>query len=175
MGVLEALANTIALPERIVELARREAKKLGLGLEEYLAELVIQQLNPKNRAVEYIEVAKKLLEEAKKELEKGNIQQAAEKAWGTTALAIKAYAWWKENKRLTSHRELWEYKDIVAEDLGKWVRDSWNAGISMYTCFYENWCTRKDVEENIEKIEKLVKEVEARIRENKNPNTIPAT
>ncbi len=84
----------IVLPGRIVELARREAKKLGL--EEYLVELVIQQLDPKDRAVEYIEVAKKLLEEAKKELEKGNIQQAAEKAWGATALAIKAYAWWKE-------------------------------------------------------------------------------
>lgn len=162
------MAISVSLPRAIVEHAKKEAEKLGLSLEGYIIELIVQRLDPKDRAVEYIEAAKELLGQAREELKKDNIRQTAEKIWGAIALAIKAYAWWKESKRLTSHRELWGYKDVVVEDLGKWVRDSWNAGTSMHTCFYENWCTRKDVEENLEKVEKLVKEIEAKIRENKN-------
>lgn len=154
------------LPKRIVELARREAEKRGISLEEYLVDLIVQGLDPRDRALECIEAAKELLGEAREELGKDVVQQAAEKIWGAVALAIKAYAWWRENKRLASHRELWRYKDIVAEDLGEWVRDSWNAGTSMHTCFYEKWCTRRDVEENIGKAEKLVKNIEAKIRRN---------
>ncbi len=144
----------IALPDRILELARKEAEKLGLGLEEYLIELIVQVLDPRDRAVEYIRAARELLEKAREELKRGSIRQAAEKVWGATALAIKAYAWWREGRRLTSHRELWEYKDVVAEDLGEWVRDSWNAGTSMHTCFYENWCTNRDVEMNLGRVER---------------------
>ncbi|MDQ6964354.1 MAG: PaREP1 family protein, partial [Mariprofundales bacterium] len=86
----------IALPRGIVERARREAERLGLGLEEYLVELLVQSFDPEDRAVEYIEAARGLLERAREELGRGDVRQAAEKVWGAAALAVKAYAWLRE-------------------------------------------------------------------------------
>ena len=110
------MSTTITLPRVIVERIRREAERLGLSLDEYLVELLSQSLDPRDRAREYAEAAKELLEQARRELEKGNVRQAAEKAWGATALAVKAYAYWKEQRRLSSHEELWEYARRIKED-----------------------------------------------------------
>ncbi len=63
---------TISVPKRVVEHAQRLAEGLGLSLEEYFVELVLQDLDPEDRAEEYIEAAKDLLEEAYRGLEKGN-------------------------------------------------------------------------------------------------------
>lgn len=170
--VLELVSVTVSIPRKIAERARREAERLGLSLEGYVVELLAQDLDPRDRALEYIEAAKELLSQARVELGKGDVRQAAEKMWGAAALAIKAYAEWREGKRLSSHRELWEYKDIVANELGEWVRDSWNAGNSMHTCFYENWCTRVDAEKSLAKIEKLVKEIEAKIKKQSRESSV---
>jgi len=154
----------VLLPRSIVEYVRREAEKLGLSLEEYIVDVLVQGLDPRDRAVEYIEAAKELLEEAREELKKGNIRQAAEKIWGTATLAAKAYAWWRENKRLTSHRELWEYSKKVADELGEWVSHAWNEANAMHICFYEGWCLRGHVEAALRQIERLVREIEAKVK-----------
>ncbi len=119
--------------------------------EEYLIELVIRGLDPPERARE--------------ELNKGDLRQAAEKLWGATALAVKAYAAWREGRRPASHRELWEYKERLAADLGEWSRGAWYAGHAMHTCFYEGWCTSKDVEAALRLIHKLIQEIEALVKE----------
>ncbi len=152
------------MPKSIAKRIREEAKKLGITNEEYLIELITQGLDPQDRAREYIESAKELLEQAKEELRKGDVRQAAEKTWGSAALAIKAYAWWREGKRLTSHRELWEFIDRVASELGKWVYYVWHSANAMHTCFYEGWCTPKSVEITLEQVEKLVEEIDVRMR-----------
>ena len=110
---------TITLPRGIVERVKREAEKLGVSLEEFLIELLLQNLDPLERAREYALAAKEFLERAEKELEKGDARQAAEKVWGATALAIKAYAAWREGRRLTSHRELWEFRKVLEKELGE--------------------------------------------------------
>ncbi len=156
----------LRIPGGIAERLEREAKRLGISLEEYVLELVLGDLDPPERAREYIEAAKTLLEQAAEELQRGDVRQAAEKTWGATALTVKAYAAWKHGRRLTSHGELWKYKRIMARELGKWVSDAWYAGQTMHICFYEAWCTQEDVEEAIERINKLVKEVEKLITHN---------
>jgi hypothetical protein len=93
------------------------------------------------------------------------VRQAAKKLWGAAALSIKAYAYWRENRRLSSHRELWEYKRRVAREIGNWVFDSWALANEIHTCFYEGWCEHVDVEEALKRIEKLVKEIALKIRE----------
>ena len=158
------MSTTITLPRTIVEHAKREAKRLGISLEEYLLELISSDMDPKDKAVEYIKVAEELLEQAEEELRRGGLRQAAEKTWGAAALSIKAYAYWKEGKRLVSHEELWRYKERVSKELGEWVRDAWMMASSMHTCFYEGWCTQKDVEVAYKHVKKLVKEIEERIR-----------
>ncbi len=135
-----------------------------MGLEEYLVELATQGLDPQERAREYAEAAQELLEQAREELRRGDIRQAAEKAWGAVALAVKAHAAWKERRRLASHGELWGYVLVLRKELGKWVSSSWNAGNSMHTCFYEGWCSKEHVEDAIEEIERLVKAIEEEIR-----------
>ncbi len=148
---------------RIAERVREEAKKLGVSVNEYLVELLSQGLNPRDRAREYVEVAEDLLRQAREELEGSNVRQAAEKAWGAAALAVKAYAGWREGRKLASHGELWEYKRIMQKEVGEWVSDAWNAGNTMYICFYEGWCARKDVEGAYKSVERLVREVVSRI------------
>jgi len=54
------------------------------------------------------------------------------------------------------------------EDLGEWVYDAWIAANGMHTCFYEGWCTEKQVEEAIKRIEKLIDEIRRRISKSTN-------
>ncbi len=61
-------------------------------IEELLAGLLYQSLDPDEKVSRYIEVTLDLLRRVREELERGDIGQAAEKLWGVAALAIKAYA-----------------------------------------------------------------------------------
>jgi len=147
------------IAKRLIE----EARKYGMSLEEYLFELLTQGLDPKDKAREYVMVAQELLEEAREELEKDNIRQAAEKVWGATALVIKAHAFWKEGKRLVSHSELWAYKSILASELGEWVRVVFQQASAMHTCFYEGWCDKGDVEAAVKAVKRLVETITEKI------------
>jgi len=83
---------SIVVRGRLARRIREEAEKLGLTVEVYIVELLIQGLGPRERAVEYVEAAEELLKEAQEELGRGNARQAAEKLWGAVTLTIKAYA-----------------------------------------------------------------------------------
>jgi len=158
------LGQVVVVRGRLARRVREEAEKLGITPDEYLVELLSQGLDPKGKAVEYIEAARELLEEAREELGKGDVRQAAEKLWGAAALAVKAYAWWREGRRLTSHGELWRYIDRMAEEIGDWVRDAFYAGHAMHTCFYEAWCTEEGAKASLARVEKLVREIENRVK-----------
>lgn len=158
------MGEVVVLRGRLAKRVREEAAKLGFSVDEYLVEVLSQGLDPRDRAREYIEAAEDLLKEACEELEKGNVRQAAEKLWGAAALAIKAYAYWREGKRLTSHGELWEYKRRLEDELGEWVSDSWYAANTMHICFYEGWCAEKDVGNAYKRVERLVKELSSLVK-----------
>ncbi|MCE4610395.1 MAG: PaREP1 family protein [Desulfurococcales archaeon] len=160
----EIVVLTVRLPRRLAERVEREARNAGLGVEEYLVDLVLQHMDLDERAQAYIEKAQALMDHAREELAKGNVRQAAEKAWGAAALAVKAYAAWKEGRRLSSHGEIWEYTLVLRRDLGEWVGDSWAQASAMHTCFYEGWCKREHVEQALNRVERLVGEVRARIK-----------
>jgi len=147
----------------IMEKLYSKASKLGVSLEVYVLELVLREFDPSGHVRIYADAARDLLRQAREELEKGNFRQAAEKVWGAAALAVKAYAEWREGRRLSSHGELWEYKRIMEREVGEWADDSWNAAESMHTCFYEGWCNREDVEKSLKKIEQLVEAVINRV------------
>ena len=152
------MSQVIIVRGWLAQRVREEAEKLGVSVEEYLVELLSQNLDPEGRVVEYIGAAEDLLREAREGLSKGNVRQAAEKLWGAAALVIKAYAYWKDGRRLSSHGELWEYKRKLEDEIGEWVGDAWMHANGMHTCFYEGWCTSREVESAIKKIERLVRE-----------------
>ena len=153
------LAEALLIRGRLAKRIRDEAERPGLSVDEYLVEVLSQGLDPKDRALEYAEAAGNLLDEARGELEEGNVRRAAEKLWGAAALAVKAYACLREGKRLSSRGELWEWKRRLEDELGEWVSDSWYVASAMHTCFYEGWCTEKDIVTALRRVEKLVREV----------------
>ena len=153
----------LIIPERIAERLRREAEKLGLTPEGYILEYLAKNLDPQQKAREYIESALSLLEQAGEELEKGDLRQASEKIWGACALAIKAHATAKRDLKLESHKDLWEYKNEVAEELGDWVRATFRQADSMHKNFYEGLATKEDVEDALKEVEKLVRTIRDQI------------
>ncbi len=129
-----------------------------------MVDILTEKLDPKERLDDYIDAVLALLEEAREELGKGDVRQAAEKLWGAAALAVKAYALWRDGERLTSRRELWGYKRRLEEELGERVSDAWAHANAMYTCFYEGWCAERDVDTAYRRVEKLVAAVRDRVR-----------
>jgi len=121
--------------------------------------VLTRDVDPEERAREYIEAARELLAQARVELERGDLRQASEKIWGACALAIKAHALAKRGRTLESHRDLWPYKDEVARELGDWVRGAFLKADSMHKNFYEGLATREDVEDSLKEVEKLVSAV----------------
>ena len=155
--------EAIKLPRVIVERLSREARRLGISVDELLLELVLRDLDPPVRVRSYAEASRDLIEQALEELRRGNVRQAAEKVWGAAALAVKAYAEWRDGRRLTGHSELWEYKRVLERELGEWVHDSWMSANGMHTCFYEGWCGAGDVEKSLERVKRLVEEIASRV------------
>ena len=156
---MEGLTLKGFIARKLVEEARRH----GLSPEGYVLEMLTQNLDPRERAREYAEAAWELLEEAREELGRGNLRQATEKTWGAAALAVKAYAYWREGKRLASHGELWSYKSVMASELGEWVRDAWGSAVHMHVCFYEGWCDKGDVGRAVKEVRRLVEEVRKKV------------
>ena len=151
------------IPRGVAERLEREARRLGVSLEEYVLDLLLRDLDPLGRAREYAEAARILLERSGEELPKGDVRQAAEKLWSAAALAVKAYAAWRDGVRLSSHGELWEYSGRLIEELGGRVSDAWAQASAMHVCFYEGWCTREPVEQAIRRVKRLVEEVASRV------------
>jgi len=146
----------ITIPESIAKRIREVAERLGVTPEEYILDLVTRDLDPEERAREYIKAVHDLVAQAREELEKGDLRQASEKVWGACALAVKAHALTRKGLRLESHRDLWLYKNEMAKELGDWVRAVFRQADSMHKNFYEELATREDVEDSLKEVEKLV-------------------
>ena len=155
LGVVGGFMGVV-LPMVVIEELRRRAEEIGVSVDEYLLDLITRDSDPREAFDKYLRGARELLELAKEELMRNNLRQASEKIWGACALAIKAYVLARYSKRVESHRELWIYKDKVAEELGNWIRITFKLANSMHTNFYENLATRKDVEDVLNEVEKLV-------------------
>ncbi|RLE86342.1 MAG: hypothetical protein DRJ67_07425, partial [Thermoprotei archaeon] len=55
-------------------------------------------------------------------------------------------------------------KDRLAGELGDWVTGVFREASSLHACFYEGWCTRRDVEEVLDAVRRLVDEVVNAVR-----------
>ena len=151
---------TISIPEKIYKRMREIAENQGMSIEEYILSLAAESLDPESRAEFYWEASVELLKQAERELSKGDLRQASEKTWGAAALAVKALAYEREGRRLTSHRELWRYvSDLASETNDRELRLLWRTAVSMHVNFYENWATRDDIEDSITNIEKFIKKL----------------
>lgn len=147
----------ITLPSTILKILKEKASRYGVSIEEYFFDILLNDCNPGESAKEYIKGTKELINQAKEEIKKGNLRQASEKIQSSCALAIKAHALAKKGILLKSHKELWIYKDEVAKELGDWIRGVFRQADSMHKNFYENLATKKDVEDVLKEVERLVR------------------
>lgn len=154
----------LSLPEVLTKRLRKAAESAGISLEDYLLEVSLAGADPPERARAYAEAARELLSAAGEGLERGDLRQASEKAWGAAALAVKAYAYWREGVRLSSHGELWRYASKIAGELGDWVHDAWAQANAMHINFYEGWATAESVRQAHARVKRLVEELTRRIR-----------
>jgi len=116
---------------------------------------------PRERAAGYARLARELLGQVRLELARGDARQAAEKLWVASVLAVKAYACWRDGRRVSGRSGLWGYCRVMMGELGSWVFDTFALAYAMHGCFYEGWCSRDDVEYVAGRVEKLVKTVES--------------
>ena len=151
--------SEIVLPNTILKILREKAEKHGISIEELLFDVLLSDYNPSERVEKYIKGARELINQAREEFKRGNLRQASEKIWGSCALAIKAHALAKKGITLKSHRELWIYKDEIAQELGDWIRGVFRQADSMHKNFYENLATERDIEDVLKEVEKLVKAI----------------
>ncbi|MEL9991835.1 MAG: PaREP1 family protein [Thermoproteus sp.] len=154
----------LKLPGEVVRRLKSAAEEAGVSLEDFLLEVVLAGADPPTKARTYVEVAAELLADAEGELKDGDLRQAGEKVWGAAALAVKAYAYWREGVRLSSHGELWRYKDVLTRELGDWARDAWMHAAAIHVNFYEGWATREDVEKALSLVRQLVEAVKAVVK-----------
>jgi len=146
---------TIVLPRAVAERLRKKAREEGVTLSEYVIELLSRELSPEDRAREYIRTALEIVDQVLREIERGDLRQISERIWEAATLAIKAYAYAIEGRRLMNRGELWQYKDRLAREVGDWVHDAWAHATEMHVNYYEGWATR----ETVEKAAKMVKDL----------------
>ena len=143
----------IFLPDSLVRKLKK-ARGSGLTPEELVIE-ALRGLNPDEKAEAYWEVAERYLARAEEELARGELRQASEKIWGAAALAVKAVAYKREKRRLTSHGELWAYiSKLKQEDPA--LGDLWRTAISMRVNFYEGWAPEGEVREALQRVRELL-------------------
>jgi uncharacterized protein (UPF0332 family) len=159
------MMESLQIPKRLMQTLRRRAEELGVTPEEFLIELMVDAVDPGERSQAYIDAAREMLEQAKKELGSGDLKQASEKIWGAAALAVKAHAYARERRRLASHSELWQHKSRIVEELGDWVDEAWNAANAMHINFYEGWADARSVERALGWVERFVEAVQRAIGE----------
>ena len=113
---------------------------------------------PRERAHECIETAIKLVERARKNIPERK-DMAAEMLWDAVSLAVKAYIYATEGKRIESDEELWSLKNHLAAKLGDIVLDVFQRAAGLHQCATEKTCTKEDVEAVVSAAEQLIEQV----------------
>ena len=153
------MPRTIELPEALSRRLSSEAARRGVDLEFLVLELLADVLceDERSKAEAYRSAAEHFLAKASEELSRGDLRQASEKIWGAAALAVKALAYEREGRRLTSHGEFWEYVNrLVAETGDEEIGRTWRTAVSMHANFYEGWAPAEEVKRALDEVRGLV-------------------
>ena len=147
------------VPKRLEEALREEAKSRGIDEEVLLIDKLARDLDPKTRAELYEEKALELLEEARIYLERKDLVQASEKAWGACASAVKAFAE-KEGMEHYRHRQLEEVASkIITRERSEDLLSGWSVCLRLHANFYDNFMTEDEVRIALKIAEGFVKRV----------------
>ena len=108
----------------------------------------------------YRRACQELLVQGLAELAQGDPRQASEKGWGTAAQMVKAVAEGR-NWEHKSHAALHNIVSRLADETDdNDLRRLFHVANSLYTNFYENWCTDEDVRVGLEDIQRFLDKLE---------------
>ena len=108
------------------------------------------------QVVHYRDMSTEYLEHARSLLAEGDLKQASEKAWGATAVLVKAAA---ESRgwRHESHRHLWQALGRLEDETGDGqMREQFGLAGELHTNYYEEWLDEETVTRYIAAVERLV-------------------
>ena len=108
----------------------------------------------------YVSQGRELLAQAWEELERGDLRQASEKAWGAASQMVKAVA---ETRGwvLQSHGDLHDVVASLAREVGdRSLRSLFGSAGSMRQNFYEGWLSTEVVRGYLEDVDVFVERME---------------
>jgi hypothetical protein len=156
---------SIFIPKKVVN----EVRKLGVDVESYIADLIINSINldPKTEVEVRLELAVKYLEEGKELIDKDAIQ-ASEKLYKAAEECVKVLASHfnledilrrvKEGGKWTVS-ELDDAVRLIASKLGKWFLDSWDHAWTLHVWgFHEGRLSVGAIRDRLPDIERIVLE-----------------
>ncbi len=104
----------------------------------------------------YHSASRRLLEQAREELAKGDVRQSSEKGWGAAAQMVKAVAdqrGWEH----AGHRQLFTAVRRLRDETGDQdIRRLFNAASSLHTNFYEDWKEAPTVAEDLDDVARFL-------------------
>ena len=112
------------------------------------------------RAITHREAGRRLIAQARAQLEVGDLRQASEKAWGAAVQMAKAAAssrGWDHDQ----HRHLWTVaKDLTNEADDQEIHDLFVAANGLHVNFYEDTYDAQMVALNIDRVEQFIAKVD---------------
>ena len=108
----------------------------------------------------YREDSRRLLDQARSELEDGDVRQASEKGWGAAAQMVKAIAE-QRGWRHRGHGQLFEAVAVVAAETGDSDIDRlFELASGLHTNFYEDWYGAGRVQRGLADVESFLNKLE---------------
>ena len=116
-------------------------------MELLLIDKLAKDLDPAIKVSLYLNKAEELFKEALDYLNRGDLIQASEKAWGACASVVKAYAEGRGMEHYR-HRQLEEAMSRLISERGgdKELISGWGTCLRLHSNFYEGFMTRQDLE-----------------------------
>ena len=109
----------------------------------------------------YAELSQRLIQQAERELQSGDLMQASEKIWGSVAHAVKAVAAQRGWSHI-NHARLWDISGQIADEQNRPdLRIKFRSADSMHMNFYENRMGESEVRDGLESAKGYVNELEA--------------
>ena len=108
----------------------------------------------------YREASRHLLEQARAELDAGDVRQASEKGWGAAAHMVKAVAE-QRGRAHHGHAQLFDVIDDLRHQTGDPdIRRLFDVASALHVNFYEDWRSARNVREGLADVERLLAKIE---------------
>lgn len=142
--------------DELLRLISEESRKRGITVELFLADLLAQRLDPRDRVDVYLKIHEELLKHSDEEYAKGDLVQASEKLWGAVAALLNAVAELRGWEHY-SHRDY----DVIINRLFRETNDKdlplyFGVAERLHANFYHNFMTKDEYELHREYVLRLI-------------------